>query len=403
MADSQGINKSIAIKKETTWGTKASASDAYYLRRVSGSFQLEKDTYNSNEILTSQQTRDMRHGTRRATGSLSGEIGGSSYGELIAAAVRKDFANGATTGAIAVIEADESAGVSTFQRSTGSFVSDGFKAGDVISVSGFTDAANNGLFVLVSVTATVLTVEHFDEDGALVTEAEGDTVTILVKGQKTYVPTTGHTDDSFTVEEYHSDSSISRTFLGMQVDTMGISIQPNSMATIEFGFLGKNAEAPTSSQYFTTPDAQGNETIYSGPDGLLLINGVANRKVTSLSVNIANGIQQEGVIGSTAVGAKSRGKVAVTVSGSAIFDNDDMLGYFDAESEISLTYALRSADGTEAFAVHLPRVKIGSGTTDDGEKVIILSFDGTALEYTAGGTGIVGTTIAIQDTTLPVA
>jgi hypothetical protein len=396
----QGINKAIAYKKETTWGTKASDTGGQLLRRVTGSFQLEKDTYQSDEINTSQQVKDMRHGTRRATGSLSGELSGGAYEEFIAAALRKDFVAGVTTGPIAVIAASESAGVSTFVRSTGSFITNGFKKGDVVNVSGFTDPANNGLFVIVDVVALILTVEHFDEGGALVAEAEGDTVTILVKGQKSLIPSSGHTDDSFTVEEYFADDVLSRTFLGMQVDTMAINLSPNSMATVEFGFMGKNAEPATGTRYFASPTAQTAEGTYSGVDGLLIINGVANRKVTSLTLNVAEGIQQEAVIGSTSIGAKARGKANVTGSLSAIYDANTFLNYFDGETEVSVTYALRSADGTEAFSLTMPRVKFGSGTTDDGEKVIILNVDFTALEYIDGSTAIDGTTLSIQDTTL---
>lgn len=398
MAESQGIKKVIIYKKESTWGTKASNTGAAYLRRVTGSFQLEKDTYTSNEINTSQQTSDMRHGTRKSTGSLNGEVSGASYSQFIAAALRKDFASGVTSGAITVVAADETTGVSTFERSTGSWITDGFKVGDPVTVSGFTSSANNGLFVVVAIDASTLTVEHFDEGGALVTEAEGDSVTIAVSGKKTLIPLTSHTDDSFTVEEYFPDSGISRTFLGMQVDTMNINVSPNSMATIDFSFMGKDAETPTGSQYFTSPTAQGTDPTYSGADGLLIISGVASRKVTSLSLSVANNIQQEAVIGSNSIGAKARGKVAVTLSGSAIFDDDTILGYFDAETEVSVTYALRSADGTGAFAMTMPRVKIGTGTTDDGEKVIILSFDGTALLYNGGSTSIDATTLAIVDT-----
>jgi hypothetical protein len=396
----QGINKLIAYKKETTWGVKASDTGGQLLRRVTGSFQLEKDTYQSDEINTSQQVKDFRHGTRKAAGSLSGEISGGAFEEFIAAALRKDFVAGVTTGSIVVIAANETAGVSTFVRSTGSFVSNGFKTGDVISTSGFSDPSNNGLFVLVNVEALTITVEHFDEGGALVTEAEGDSVTILVKGQKSLIPASGHTDDSFTVEEYFGDDVLSRTFLGMQVDNMAINLAPNSMATVEFGFMGKNAEEATAVRYFTNPSPQTAEGVYSGVDGLLIVNGVANRKVTSLSLSVAQGIQQEAVIGSTSIGAKARGKALVTGQLSAIYDSNTFLNYFDGETEVSVTYALRSADGTEAFSMTLPRVKFGSGTTDDGEKVIILNVDFTALEYIDGSSVIDGTTLSIQDTTL---
>ena len=396
----QGINKVIIAKKETTWGTKASNSGAQEYRRVTGSFQLAKDGFESAEINTSQQVKDFRHGSRSANGSLNGEISGSAYTDFIQAALRKDFVAGVTTGAVVVIAANETAGVSKFVRSTGSFVSTGFKKGDVISVSGFTSTNNNGLFVVIGVSALELTVEHFDADGALTTEAEGDSVTILVKGKNTYVPLTGHTDDSFTVEEFYADDDISRTFLGMIVDTMAINIAPNSMATVDFGFMGKDAEAPTGTQYFSSPTAQPSEGIYSGVDGLLIINGVASRKVTSLTLSVANNTAMESVIGSTAQGAKSRGKVSVTGSLSAIFDSSAIFDYFDDETEISITYALRSADNTEAFSIHMDRVKVNSGTTDDGEKVVILSADFQALEYLGTADGSTNTTLKIQDTSL---
>jgi hypothetical protein len=395
MASAQGINKVISYKKETTWGTKASSSSGISLRRVTGSFQLEKDSYASNEILASQQVRDMRHGTRRSTGALSGELSGNAYEDFIQAAVRKDFVAGATTGAIITL----SSTATTIVRSSGSFVTDGFKTGSVISVTGFTDAGNNGLFIITSMTATILTVSALAGQTRTI-EAAGDTVTVLEKGKKTFVPTTSHTDDSFTVEEWYSDASVSRTFLGQQVDTMAIALQPNSMATIDFGFLGKDGEAATSSQYFTSPTAVSGEGIYSAPDGFLFIDGVGNGVVTGLNISVANNITQEAVIGSSSIGAKSRGKVAVTVDGSAIFEDTTILNYFDAESEVSLTYVLMSADNTNAFSVHMPRVKIGSATTDDGEKVVILSFSGTALEYTGSAVGVQATTIQIQDTTL---
>lgn len=395
MASSQGINKVITYKKEASWGTKPTSTGGQALRRVTGSFQLEKDTYASNEILTTQQVRDMRHGTRRSSGAISGELSGSAYSDFIAAALRKDFAAGATTGAIIVLAST----ATTITRSSGSFVTDGFKVGDVVNVTGFTDAGNNGLFLVKTVAAGTLTVAALAGQTRTV-EAAGDTVTVAVKGKKTYVPTTGHTDDSFTFEEWYADTTISRTFLGEQVDTMSVALQPNSMATIDFGFMGKDAEEATTSQYFTSPTAITGEGIYSAPDGFLFINGVANGVVTGLNINVANNIAQEAVIGSNSIGAKSRGKVAVTIDGSAIFEDNTVLNYFDAETEISITYVLMSADNTNAFVVHMPRVKIGSASTDDGEKVVILSFNGTALEYTGSTTGVEATTIQIQDTTI---
>lgn len=395
MATAQGINKLLVAKKETTWGTKATASAASYYRRVTGSFQLEKDTYNSNEILPSQQMRDMRHGTRKSSGSISGELSGNAYEEFIQAAVRKDFVAGATTGAVITI----SATVGTFVRSAGSFVTDGFAVGNVINSSGFVAAGNNGLFVITAMSATVLTVSPLAGQTQVIVAA-GASVTLAEKGKKTFVPTTSHTDDSFTVEEWYPDVPTSRTFTGQQVNSMAIALQPNAMATIDFGFMGKDADPVTSSAYFTSPTAITGEGIYASPDGIMLVNGTVNGVITGLNISLDNGIQQTAVIGSNSIGAKSRGKVAVTVEGSAIFQDTTILNYFNDETEISLTYVLTSADNTNAFAIHMPRVKIGSASTNDGENVVILSFSGVALEYTGSVVGVTSTTIQIQDTTL---
>lgn len=49
------------------------------------------------------------------------------------------------------------AAAKTFTRVGGSFVTDGFAVGDVITTSSFTNPANNGDFIVTAVTATVLT------------------------------------------------------------------------------------------------------------------------------------------------------------------------------------------------------------------------------------------------------
>ena len=59
-----------------------------------------------------------------------------------------------------------------------------------------------------------------------------------------------------------------------------------------------------------------------------------------------------------------------------------------------------SLDNTEAFSIHLPRVKIGSATVSDGEETLILSFAGVGLEYTGSADGVENTTILIGDTSL---
>ncbi|ACT50865.1 phage tail tube protein [Methylovorus glucosotrophus] len=399
MADAQGINKIVAYKKTTGgWGTKPSASGAKTLRRVTMANNLTKTTYQSEEIRASQQTADFRHGTRSATATLNGELSSNSYADFIAAGLRKDFVAGAASGTLTTISVN--ATTSKFIRSTGSFITDGFRRGRIMQSSGFAAAGNNGLFLIAAVTALEITVVSFEETSPLVTAAAGDSVTLTVKGKETYVPKSGHTDDDFCIEEWSPDTGVSRIFLGQQVNTLNFSMAPNAMATLEVGFMGKDAEPATGTQYFTSPTAQGGDGTYSGPDGIVLINGVASRKITNFGIQINESIAQEPVVGSKSIGAKSRGDVNVTVQLSSIFTDATLLNNFDAEDEITITVALRTADKANGMAFHLPRVKLGSGTVDDGKKVLILSADGQALEYVGSAADITPTTIVIQDTAI---
>lgn len=393
----QGINKIVAIKKESEWGVVATGAGAQCLPRETATFDLEKASFASNDINPSQQVRDSRHGTRKATGSLSGELEGGAYELLVAAALRRDFAAGATTGAVAVIAVTGTG--TAFTRSTGSFISNGFKEGDVVAASGFTTANNNGHKVLItSVSALVMSFAPID--GVVLTdEAEGDTVTVSVSGQQTYIPASGQTDDSFTVEEWYADEAISRVTYGQQVNSMTINAAPDSMVKVSFEFLGKDALSPADAQHFTSPTAVVSNGKLSSADGILVVNGMTACRLTSFDFTANNNIAQESGVACRGIIAKARGKFMASGSLTVLLDSDEYLEYFDEGQEISASLAWSSTDG-DVLAIHMPRLKINTATTDDGEKVILVTCAFEALEDFSGAPGVPQTTCVITDTSL---
>lgn len=395
MAD--GINKEISIKKESTWGTKPAASGAQLLPRVTGNFQGEKDTYQSALLKPSQQLSDSRHGTRRATGSLSGELMCSAYSLLIAAALRRDFPSTAvTTGALTNITVSDA--YPAFTRASGSFLTDGFRNGMVVDVTNPSETDNAARAVVVE--ATALTLDLIRLDGGLwVNQASGDTITIAQVGEMTYTPASGHTNDSFSIEEWHSDIALSQITLGQQVNSMSISVSPNSMAALSFDFLGKDFEATSGTRYFTSPTAVPGEGTMSAPDGVVIINGQKSCRLTSFSLTVNNNITQESLVGCSGIGARSRGKVMASGSMTVILDDGTYQDYFNEEAEVEFSYTFNAADD-EAFSIYIPRMKIGSVTKDDGEKVILLTVPFDCLEYVGTDTAILNTTVVIHDTTL---
>ena len=398
MTIAAGVNKKVAYKKEATWGVAPGDAGAKYLRRVESSLDLEKETYQSNEIRPDGQVADFRHGVRSVKGGIKGELSVGTYNDFFAAALRKDFAAGGTTGAVAVIAVTSTG--TAFTRSAGSYITDGFKLGDVVSASGFTDVNNDGHYAMVTaLTATVMNVATLD--GVVLTdEAEGDTVTLAGVGKKTLAATTGQTDDSFAIEHWFSDIAQSEVYLGAKVESAKIGLPPSGMATIDLAFMGKGRNNDTS-EYYTTPAPAGSDPVLAGVNGFVYVDGSPVALITGMDFDITTNLTADPVVGSDEYPFIFRGRVLVSGNMSVYFQDSTFRDYFDNETEVSIYAVFKGGSGanTEFTSFIFPRVKAGGSSKDDGEKGIIQSVPFTALLNTAGGTGTVtdNTTISIQD------
>src|SRR5574344_2743079 len=97
MAKARGISKVIAYAKEASFGELAPVGSGKQLRRTSADFTSTRESYESEEIRTDQQVADFRLGTRSSEGSISGELSGGSYSELIQAVLARNFADRKST------------------------------------------------------------------------------------------------------------------------------------------------------------------------------------------------------------------------------------------------------------------------------------------------------------------
>lgn len=401
MPIAKGISKQVAIKKETTYGTLAGPTGARLLRRVTSDFNLAKETYSSNEIRTDYQMADFRHGVRSVEGSLSAEFSPGSYSDLFAAALAKAFVSGvAITGAGITVAASGSQ--YTLTRGAGSYLTDGFKVGDVVRITLATglnaDCLNKNLLI-TALTATVATVSVLN--GTTMTPAAGTTVSVSVTGKKTFVPTTGHTSDSFTVEEFYADIAQSEVFTGCKVNTIGVSIPASGMSTLDFGFMGKDLAQTGTSQYFTTPTALGTSGVFAGVNGVVVFNGTPVALITDASVNINRNIANATVLGSNSIAEAFDGRCIVDGSVSLYFVDAVAKDTFKNETEVSLIFTLTANNtaGSDFVSITIPRAKINSAAKADAEQGITMSCDFQALLATAGGTGTASeaTTIVVQD------
>lgn len=399
MAISKGTSKVVAYKKESAWGTLAGNTGGKLIRRVTASFNLVKEAYESGEIRTDRQIADYRHGVRSAEGSLNGELSPASYADFMGTIVGRDFTTAPSSSSASVTIAASGA-LYTVTRAAGDFLTDGFKVGQVVRLSGTgLDATNAGKNLLIAAaSATVLTVKVVN-GSTLTAEGPIAAVTVTATGKTTFVPANGHTDQSYTVEEFYADIGQSEVYTGMKLNSMNVQLPATGLTTVDFGFAGKDLTQSGTSQYFTSPTAQNANGIFAAVNGVMLVDGAPVALVTSADFAVERATENATAVGSNSVAEIFTGRIRVTGNMSVYFQDAAFRTYFDAETPVSvvLTLTTDSSADSDFVTFTLPKVKLGSFTKDDNELGVIASASFQALLNDVTATGLPATTIQIQD------
>jgi hypothetical protein len=404
MGTGSGVYKQVTYKSEgANYGVMPAVAGAQSLRRVTSSLDLTKDTYQSNEIRPDFQVADFRHGLRKVGGSISGELSAKTYGDFIAAAVKKDFVAGVVVSG-ASITVGGTAGAWTLQRAAGSWLTDGVKIGDVVRLTAGAFNANNlnKNIMVTALTGTIATGVTLNGSN-LTAEGPIASAALTVVGKKTMIPQSAHTDKSFSIEHWHPDvgaTGASEVFTGCKVSKVTFTLPATGMATIAVEFVGKDA-TPGTAQYFTSPTPVTVTGVMAAVNGVVKVGSTSGGTITSASIEISCAQSGEPGIGSNVADQASTGRVIVTGQITAKFDSTAMRDAFYNETETS-AYLAFTADGTAnsdfvAFAMN--RLKVNGASKDDGEKILIQTIPFQALLNTDGGTNQPEdlTTIAIQD------
>jgi hypothetical protein len=400
----KGVNKKIAYRKESAWGTiAADGVAAKQLRRVTSQFNQTAETLQSAEIRQDYQIADYRLGSLSTEGSLNGELSPGTYSDFFAAALAKDFvAGGTTTGASLTIATSGS--FYTITRAAGSWLTDGFYVGNVIRLSGAGFApANVGKNIqILSITALVLTVRTFDAN-TLTPEGPIAAAGAAVVGKQTFAPLTGHTSDSFTVEEFYGGGvNVSEVHAGNKVGSIAVQLPASGFCTVDVSFMGKGMMKTGNTQHFATATAASTSGLTVGISGSVLVNSVPAGVITNASFTLDRGLEAAVVVGSKYAADIFDGRVNVTGDFSTYLENPVYRDYFINETKISLVFALTTGSeaNAEVISFVLPSVKLGSATRNDGEAGIVQDHSFQALLNSVTTGGLPATTLLVQDTSV---
>lgn len=206
-------------------------------------------------------------------------------------------------------------------------------------------------------------------------------------GQRVLVA--GVEETSFTIEQEYTKLTGERyeRFTGMKVNTFSLSVPVNAMVTGTISFLGADG-AFSSTPLDADPTESATHSPYDGLKGQLLEGGAPNAVITAVELSIDNGLETQFVLFQKAAAAITEGRINITGTVSAMFENTDMLKKFLNETESSLVLVF--GDGERAsYRVTLPRIKYTGGDKPvDGEGSIVLSMPFQALLDPCTGTNI---------------
>lgn len=404
MSFASGISKSVIICEESTWGTAPAtgSTSAKFLPRVSLDLSLTRDSFASSRINQHAQVGESRSGTDKVSAKFADECASGSHTEIYESILRGSFVAGVTNTA-AVISA--SATGNKLVRSTGSWITLGFKIGDVVDITGFTSpaTANNGRGMVMSLTTTDMVISGV----TLTTKAEGDSVTVAVAGKKLGIPATvaARSDRSFTIEQFYSDIGVSRLATGCKFGSAAVSIQPDAIATVEFSVEGKDMKTD-SVAYFTAPQAATASSVMAGNKAFLMVDGSPAVAVTGLDFEIKGNLEPATVVGNLQSdntrpsAAIFQGRIEVSGTLTAYFESDALFTKFRDDTDITLAFWMKGDSGKDLI-YKMGRVRLGSATPNDaatGGLTQELSFNALYREN-ASGTAYDDSCIVIQEIT----
>lgn len=378
---------SIGFIKELTWGTMPVSPRLKALRITGEDLMHEKETIQSQEVRADRQVADLVEVGVQASGGFEFELSFGSFAPFLEAAL---FAAPVVI-ALAAVAADLTAATQLVDGAPGDFTT--VPVGATIRISGATDAANNGLKLVVAKAV----------DGSTLTLAPGSLATDEATASLGFAGIhlrNGTTRSSFSFERRlvtSTGADYFHSFFGQVVDSMELKFESKQIVTGSFGFVGKIGDAADSSadaavatlgfdEAATTPVMNATSNVGT----FLFDNAASTECLKSLNLTIANGLRGKDCMshkGNFDIGV---GNFEVTGSLSGYFLNNDLYRKYLDHADVSLSWQVTDALGN-TLVFTLPRLKLSTSDPKvEGRNTdVMVNAEFTALRDPASGTTLI--------------
>jgi len=363
-------------KPEVTWGETPVAGTYTEIRTTGADFNHVMTTAASAEVRSDRQVPDLVEIGGSAVGSLPFELSETEYDPFMAAILGTTFT--VTTMTAANLQAI--AASSTIVRATGSFLTDGFVVGQWVKTTGFTAAANNGIFLITALTATIMTV--------FPTATLVDEVSTAGRSISGKFARNGTTPVSYVFEEQDLDLNIYNFFNGMRVSQMDLSFATQAILTGTFALMGKGGSVSGASPLGTTvtPAQTGSVmnatanvgTIYEGtivPPST--VPAVLTTALKSVALTVTGNLRNQPAIANKSGVGIGYGSLGITGTLVAYFDSITLRNKFFSHVVSGLSLRVTSVT-PKTYIFTLPKLYFSDGNkqqvTINNDLLISLPF-----------------------------
>lgn len=379
-----GNNVSVRYKVQSGLGSPASSTGGKELPLIaSGGLVPAKAAIESPEVRSDGMTSIGRHGSRSVSGEYASVVRVGAQDELIEAAARSTWSAAASITQADVTSITTTA--TTIVAASGSWISLGVRAGDVVRLTDHSTSSNNDKNIpVVSVSASTITVPA----GYLTLDSTPDTDFTLTRLKRV---TQGTTSRYFTVDEYHADIDQSELFTDCMVSSFAVAMGADDTVRATIGMVGRQFEAKTTgdSPVLTSPTQYLSQNIVA-TDAIILKNGVAIADLTGFEFTMDLGATTLPVIGATISPDVFPNNTRVTGSFSCVRSDLSFLENFSNEDTLSLFFLLTEPESEpkDCLGVYIPYLKLMSAPDaplgGDGPMVSTIQWVAGKIPTTTG-------------------
>jgi len=379
----------LAYYKEATFGTPVSSVAYQILNKTSESLEKDTGVQKSQQVRSDRQVPYTSRLSMSAKGDLNCEFHLGGFTDFICAALlySSDLSWGIAPTPVSASLTFNISG--TINRSTGSFVSDGYVPGMWITIR---NSANNNGYAKIAVvnSATQITVSM----KTLVTEGP---VAAKINGCSYIVNGTNLV--SFTLERAYLDiASTFAQYTGMCVNNwkLGFS-KPDDVLMTTFGFLGKNelsSATALGSSYVaasTNPALNTVDNFYK----LMLHDGttLTDQGTTAFNMELNNNLRAR--LQAASLGAISVGTGVCDVKGSfqGYFTDKTLIEKYLDFTTMGMAAQFESITPLNVFIIDLPAAKFTSAKRVCGGINTDIMAD---ISYESQLGGVTGNTIGVH-------